>query len=154
MKPDKSYRLIVFKIIKRKTLKSKTLDWPSKRRLSNSVKGRYNKIQTKQIKQINEQSVNQIKKTNMHYKWLSFKTTAINHIFIFIIEFPCQDFIIRFTIWNILQKKNVEKAIVYNKIQLPGKQQHIFYVNLLLSTDTKADVAWNLGMSIFNHTLL
>lgn len=64
----------------------------------------------------------------MHYKWLSFKTTAINHIFIFIIEFPCQDFIIRFTIWNILQK-NVEKANFYNKIQLSGKQQHIFYVN-------------------------
>lgn len=62
MKPDKSYRLIVFKIIKRKTLKLKTLDWPSKRRLSNYVKGRYNKIQTKQIKHFNEQSVNQIKK--------------------------------------------------------------------------------------------
>lgn len=62
MKPGKKYRLIVFKIIKRKTLKSKTLDWPSKRRLSNSVKGRYNKIQTKQIKHFNEQSVNQIKK--------------------------------------------------------------------------------------------
>lgn len=153
MKPGKKYRLIVFKIIKRKTLKSKTLDWTSKRRLSNSVKGRYNKIQTKQIKHFNEQSVNQIKKTNMHYKWLSFKTTAIHHIFIFIIEFPCQDFIIRFTIWNILQK-TVEKAIFYNKIKLSGKQQHIFYVNLLHSTDTKADVAWNLGMSIFNHTLL
>lgn len=117
MTPDKKYRLIVFKIIKRKTLKSKTLDWPSKRRLSNSVKGRYNKIQTKQIKHFNEQSVNQIKKTNMHYKWLSFKTTAINHIFIFIIEFPCQDFIIRFTIWNILQKKMSKKLffiIKYN----------------------------------------
>lgn len=153
MTPDKSYRLIVFKIIKRKTLKSKTLDWPSKRRLSNSVKGRYNKIQTKQIKHFNEQSVNQIKKTNMHYKWLSFKTTAINHIFIFIIEFPYQDFIIRFDLQFEIFCKKLSKKLFYNKIKLSGKQQHIFYVNLLHSTDTKADVAWNLGMSIFNHTL-
>lgn len=68
------------------------------------MKGRYNKIQTKQIKHLNEQSVNQIK-------------------------------------FEIFCKKTVEKAIFYNKIQLSGKQQHIFYVNLLLSTDTKADVA-------------
>lgn len=89
----------------------------------------------------------------MHYKWQSFKTTAINHnYFYYRISLP------RFyhKIYNLKYsaKKNVEKAIFYNKIQLSGKQQHIFYVNLLLSTDTKADVAWNLGMSIFNHTLL
>lgn len=153
MAPDKSYRLIVFKIIKRKTLKSKTLDWPSKRRLSNSVKGRYNKIQTKQIKHFNEQSVNQIKKPICIINDYRLKPQqSITYLF-FIIEFPCQDFIIRFTIWNILQK-TVEKAILYNKIKLSGKQQHIFYVNFLHSTDTKAGVAWNLGMSIFNHTLL
>lgn len=125
MTPDKSYRLIVFKIIKRKTLKSKTLDWPSKRRLSNSVKGRYNKIQTKQIKHFNEQSVNQIKKPICIINDNRLKPQQLITI-IFIIEFPCQDFIIRFTIWNILQK-NVEKAIFYNKIQLSGKQQHILW---------------------------
>lgn len=117
MKPDKKYRLIVFKIIKRKTLKSKTLDWPSKRRLSNSVKERYNKIQTKQIKHFNEQSVNQIKKPICIINDYRLKPQqSITYLF-FIIEFPCQDFIIRFTIWNILQKKLSKKLffiIKYN----------------------------------------
>lgn len=117
MKPGKSYRLIVFKIIKRKTLKSKTLDWPSKRRLSNSVKERYNKIQTKQIKHFNEQSVNQIKKPICIINDYRLKPQqSITYLF-FIIEFPCQDFIIRFTIWNILQKKLSKKLffiIKYN----------------------------------------
>lgn len=117
MTPDKKYRLIVFKIIKWKTLKSKTLDWPSKRRLSNSVKGRYNKIQTKQIKHFNEQSVNQIKKPICIINDYRLKPQqSITYLF-FIIEFPCQDFIIRFTIWNILQKKLSKKLffiIKYN----------------------------------------